>query len=515
MGWTCRAKNHKDFNRTLKLTEMTEDIKKLLKHSATYGTGIVLGKLVGFIMLPIYTRLLTPEDYGVYHLLVFTTSIISMIIGVGISHAVLRFYYQYENQKDRNEVISTALFSNIFIFSFFFIFLFQLSPFFSNLVLDDRNYTFFFKLIFFNLLLSAGYEVPLAFIRAQQKSTKFVTLSLISLILHLSLNIYFVVILKKGVLGILYSNIIASVLTSMYLSFDTFKQIRFHFSICKAKELFKYGAPLIISNIGGFILTFSDRYFLKFYGTLADVGIYSLGYKFGMLMSILILNPFNQIWSAQMFEVAKKHNSSEIYSKVFTYFSLVLVVFGLFISLFTKDIIRLMANPTFWDAYKVVPVIVLAYVIYGFFILSVVGILVSKRTGLIAYITVVACCANLLSNYLLIPRFAMMGAAWATVISFLIRFFGAYFVSQRIMPLSYDWSKICKLFFLAIIFYFFSKYIDFNNPISSIAFNSFIFLIFLLTIYKINIFNNNEKMKLLLFIRNPITGIKQLKSVSS
>lgn len=494
---------------------MKEDFKKLIKHSATYGTGIILSKIAGFIMLPIYTRFLTPQDYGVLQLLVFTADIISVIIGIGISHAVLRFYYQHKNQGDRNEVVSTALLSNIFIFSFLFIFLFQFSPFFSNLVFDDTRHTFHFKLIFLSLLLSAGYEVPLVFIRAQQKSAKFVKLSLIRLILQLSLNIYFVVILRKGVLGILYSTIISSVLMSLYLSLDTFRQVRFHFSVNKAKELYKYGAPLIFSNIGAFILTFSDRYFLKFYATLSDVGIYSLGYKFGMLMSVFIIAPFNQIWSAQMFEIANKDDAKEIFKKVFTYFAFVLVIFGLFLSLFSKDAIRLMANPSFWQAYQVVPVIVLAYVVYGFFMMSLVGILVAKKTWYLALITVVACCFNLLFNYLLIPRFTTMGAAWATVLSFFIRFLGVYFISQRIMPIPYEWSKICKLFALSIPFYIFSIYCHSDNLIVSIWFKTLLFSAFLLSLYKTDIFANNEKRELLGFIKNSISGIKRLKNINA
>lgn len=493
---------------------MLDDFKKLIKHSAIYGTGIVLSKIVGFIMLPIYTRFLTPQDYGVLQLLVLTTDIISMVIAVGISNAVLRFYYQYEKQEDRNEVVSTALLSSIIIFAFFFIFLFQLSPFFSDLVFHDRHYILYFKLIFLNLLLTAGYEVPLVFIRAQQKSAKFVKLSLIRLILQLSLNIYFVVILRKGVLGILYSTIISSVLMSLYLSLDTFRQVKFHFSMNKAKELYKYGGPLIFSNIGAFVLTFSDRYFLKFYATLSDVGIYSLGYKFAMLMSIFVIAPFNQIWSAQMFEIANKDGANHIFKKVFTHFALVLVIFGLFLSLFTKDAIRLMANPSFWEAYKVVPVVVLAYMIYGFFMMSRVGILVSKRTGHLALITVVASCFNLLFNYLFIPRFTTMGAAWATVLSFLIRFLGVYFISQRIMPISYEWLKISKLFALAALFYFFSTFSPYHSLLSSIGFNTLLFSVFLVVLYKIDFLSNDEKRKLVFYIKNPVSGIKELKAVS-
>ena len=105
----------------------------------------------------------------------------------------------------------------------------------------------------------------LIFIKAQQKSGKFVIINFIRLILQLSLNIYFVMFLKTGVAGILYSSILSAILISTYLTYDTLKQVQIHFSMRKTKEIVKYGAPIIFSNVGAFILTFSDRYFLKYY----------------------------------------------------------------------------------------------------------------------------------------------------------------------------------------------------------------------------------------------------------
>jgi len=490
---------------------MIQDIKKLFKHSATYGVGIILGKIAGFIMLPIYTRYLTPSDYGILQLLMLTTDIIGMVIGAGINHAIIRFYYQYENIKDKNEVISTSFILTILSFSLTFLCLFPFSSILALVIFDDVSYTFYFRLVLVNFLLSSGYEIPLIFIKAQQKSGKFVIINFIRLILQLSLNIYFVMFLKTGVVGILYSSIISSILTSTYVTYDTFKQVQIHFSMRKTKEMVKYGTPLIFSNVGAFILTFSDRYFLKYYATLSDVGIYSLGYKFGMLLSVLLIGPFNQIWSAQLFEIAKKEDAQETFKKVFTYFAIGVITFGLFISIFSKDAIKIMANSAFWKAYEVVPVIVLSYVVYGFFLQFMVGIFVQKKTHYLSIITIIAAISNIIFNLLLIPKYSTMGAAWATVLAFIIRFLGLYFISEKIMPIDYEWTKILKLSAIAIFFYIITCYINYDDIIKSLSLNIIVFLTFLSFIYKLDILTTQEKTKVINFLKNPIAGIKQIK----
>lgn len=493
---------------------MIQDIKNLIKHGATYGAGIILGKIVSFIMLPVYTRYLTPADYGVLELLVLTSEIISMILGAGISHAIFRFYHQYEDQKDRIEVVSTALLSTLLLYSIFFIPLFFYSSFFSNLIFYSKDYTFYFKLSFFNLLLSAGYEIPMGFIQARQKSTQYIVINLSKLILQLSLNIYFVINLGKGVEGILYSAMISSIATSSYLTIITFKNVHFNFSMQKARELLYYGIPLIFSDIGAFLLTFSDRFFLKYYANLSDVGIYSLGYKIGMLIPILVIAPFNQVWSVQMFKIAQKENSGEIFRKVFTYFSMLVITVGLAISLLSKDTIKIISNAGYWDAYKIVPIVVLAYIIYGFYIQSLVGILVEKKTVYLALMTVAAAISNILFNFLLIPSYTTTGAAWATVLSFLIRFLGIYFISKRLVSISYEWAKVTKLLILAIIFYLIHLSISIENIPLSFSLNMIFILFFLIVIYMGKFLDNIEKEWLLKAFRRPFNTLKILYTES-
>jgi len=340
---------------------MKSELKNLGKHTIIYGVGMLLGKIVSFIMLPIYTRYLTPADYGVLELLTITTDVISIIVGIGLAATVMRFYAKYDSQEEKNKVVSTALILISVPSLAMNLACVLLSDKFSVLVFGSADYTFYFQLSFILIFLQVGLEIPFVLIRLKDNSLLFVLANASKLIMQLSLNIYFVVILNAGVAGVLYSSLIASLLISSFLIFYTVRSVGCAFSFQRSVEMLRFSYPLIFWSLGSFILTFSDRYFLNIYSDLRTVGIYSLAYKFGFLLVALVA-PFSLIWEPKRFEIAKQFDGFLIYKKVFMYLNIVLFIISLLISVFIKDILMLMSDPSFWEAYRLVPIILIAYI---------------------------------------------------------------------------------------------------------------------------------------------------------
>ncbi len=291
--------------------------RKILGHSSIYVAGVMISKLVGFVMIPIYTHYLSPADYGTLELLSTTTDVLAILIGIGLAQAVLRFYYDFNDRERQNEVVSTALIASIVCFLIIFGLLTLRSDFISKLVFGSKDLTYYFQIMFISMVFSSGIEIPLTYLRAQQRSVYFVTVNLVRLIIQLSLNIYFIVVLGYGVLGVLYSGLIASVLIGIYMTVVTLRDTGFNFSFVRLKDLFRFGYPLIFSHLGAFVLTYSDRYFLKHFADLTEVGIYSLAYKFGMIVSALLIVPFHQFWMAEMFAVAKREDARQFLQRHF------------------------------------------------------------------------------------------------------------------------------------------------------------------------------------------------------
>ncbi|MBD3168582.1 MAG: oligosaccharide flippase family protein [candidate division Zixibacteria bacterium] len=486
--------------------------RRIFTHSSIYVLGMLISKVVGFVMIPIYTRYLTPADYGILELLTMTSDVIAMLIGVGLAHAVMRFYYNYKEQDDRNQVVSTALIAGLVIFVAGFGALTLESGLAAKLILDSADMANYFTIIFITMMFFAGIEIPLVYLRAQQRSIYFVVVNLVKLVIQLSLNIYFIVVLDWGVLGVLYSGLIASVAVGSFLSVKTFMDTGLRFSIDKFRELLRYGYPLLFTNLGAFILTYSDRYFLKFYTDLNEVGIYSLGYKFGMLVSMLLIAPFHQYWSAEMFAAAKRDDAPKVFRDFFTYSTLLSVVFCFALSIYIRNIIEIMAMESYWPAYKVVPLVCLAYIVMGMQGFAGCGILISKKTRYLAYSTAFAVAANVALNFTLIPQWGAVGAALATIGSFWVRFYTTYRYSQRYFYLKYEWYRIGMALFLAIVLLVGRYLISIDNRILSLLIDTGFVIIYPLILYVIGWFNNREKELITKLVRNPgkITGVVKL-----
>jgi len=463
---------------------MKSELKNLGKHTIIYGVGILLGKTVSFIMLPIYTHYLTPADYGVLELLAGITDVISIIIGAGLTSTVMRFYYKYENQEEKNRIVSTAIIIMSALSLVTVLVCILLSDKFSVLVFGSVDYSFYFQLSFVLLFLQSGMDIPFALIRVNEKSLLFILINVTKLIIQLSLNIYFVMLLKAGVIGILYSSLIAGLFTSSFLIFYTVHSIGFAFSFQRAIEMLRFSYPLVLWALGSFILTFSDRYFLNIYSDLTSVGIYSLAYKFGFLLVALTVSPFNLIWEPKRYEIAKQRDGVHIYKRVFLYLNIVLFIIALMISLFIKDILKFMSDPAYWNAYQLVPLILIAYIFQTWTAFCNVGLFIRDKTNLYGRSAVVSILIVVLANFLLIPRLGAYGAAWATVITFAIRLIIVVRYAQNEYYIDFGWMKNLQMMVLFISMVIVRFLWPTINTLYSILLSFGFTLFFIILIYK-------------------------------
>lgn len=472
---------------------MSSEIKKLVKHSAVYSIGTLLSKIIGFLMIPVYTRFLMPEDYGIIELLALTTDVIGMVLAVGIGDAIYRFYFDSEDDEVRKQIVSTALltfgvigFTGLLLISTF-------SNPLSLLIIGSEKYSSYFLITFTTLWFNTLFEIGSTYLIIKQKPFIFISFSIGRLIVALSLNILFVVYYNMKVLGIVLSSLFTAIVGAVALLSIIIPQIGLSFSYKECKKMLVYGLPLIPSRLASFVVNVSDRYFLNYFSSLSDVGIYSLGYKFGLIGHYFVTSPFFQAWAPRRFEIFKQENAREVFSKVLTYFILISTFFGLVIALFSKDAIELVATPAFYDAYKVVPIIVLCYLILSLQYHFEIGILIHKKTKLIMYINLTVGILNLLLNFILIKRFHIWGAALATLFCMLFKVALTYKVSSKLYPIPFEFDRVAKIFITAFVLYLTGTFITTGYFLSSALLKSIILLGFPLLLYLMDFFTYKEK----------------------
>ena len=425
---------------------MSGQLKHLGKHTLVYTAGIIIGKVASFVMLPVYTRFLTPADYGVLELLGMTIDVISMIASIGIVTGVFKFYSDQSDQKGKNAVISTAAISAIGLAAATSLLGLVAAPALTRLIFKSQGNSLYLQMYFVIYFLQTLEYIPYMLIRAENRSVLFVILNVGKLVLTLSLNILFLVYLKMGIEGVLIANIIATSTSALILTSYMVRRVGLTFSRDSFRNLLRFGTAIVPWSLASFVLVFSDRFFLNYYTNTATVGIYSLAYKFAFLLSVLAYTPFETLWASQRFEVAKQPDAPQVFGRVFFYVNVILGAIALVICLYIRDFLTVMSAPAFRPAYRLVPLLVAAQVVFVWGAYWQTGIYLREKTHVMASGAVVLVAVTFLLNFLLIPWIGAFGAAWATIGAYTVRFLWIYLFAERYYPTHYNWGETVRLF---------------------------------------------------------------------
>lgn len=455
-------------------------------------------------MLPLYTRYLTPKDYGILELITITASLASILISIGVAHAIIRFYYDYDDSQYRNSVISTSaiiyVISALLAAPLLFSFLRDIS----YLVIGSKEYAGYFKIAFAHLLISGFNSIGDTYLRVNKRPGLFVTLSLSRLISLLSLNIYFVAVAKTGIIGILYSSLLTSLFFSMIVMTPILLRTGLKFSAGLAKDILKFSLPLVPSNILRIVINQSDRFFIRTLLSVADTGIFSLAVKLGNGILILVAYPFNMAFIQRRFEIIKKDDANIIFTKVFTYFSLLILFLGLGLSIFSREILVIMTTPNFYKAGTLVPFVVLYSIVFSFRFHFDFGIFWSKKTYYEVYINIVIVIISLASNYFFIKALGLFGAIYAKCLTHTVHTILIYAVANRFYKVEYEFKRLFKAFAVAILIYTLSILINTGYLIADVSIKSTMLMSYPVILYLFSLITREEAVK----IREAIVNYK-------
>jgi O-antigen/teichoic acid export membrane protein len=418
-----------------------KEVTKLVKHSGIYGLGIVANKAVGFLMIPVYTRFLVPRDYGVLEILDLVLFFSTTIAATGVFGAVFRFYAAYEEERDKKEVIAAALFYTAGSGLVCALVLIAAASPLAQAVLGSASYTHFVRIVALTFFFSVLCEVPLAYFRAREQSALFVGVGAARAVLGALMLVVALAALKWGVRGVVYANCVTNAIAGLTLFGFVLSQVPKRIVAQKLEEMLRYGLPLVLSGLASFVLVFSDRLFLRFFGHLSAVGVYALGYKMAMVVALVISGPFSLAWSWEQFEIAKGRNPGAIYAKVQTYQFFFSLCIGLGVAVMAKDALRILTPESYWAAAQFVPLIVLCYVLGNARLVMLSGILVRQLTHYLIPITALIVAIDLGLNYVLISRYLAMGAAIATLITYAAYLGLTYLVAQRVYSVRYEFGR--------------------------------------------------------------------------
>lgn len=434
---------------------MSSSIRSLTKQTLIYGVGTILARFVTFLLLPVYTNNLSPADYGLASLVFAFLGFMNIIYNYGLDSAVMRYYSKASDAFRKNKILSTAIWLTLFSSIILSLIIYYKNGVLGKWLLSDPQHAVLIKYSAFILFFDCICHVPFALMRLEEKPFQFMSIRLINVIVVFSLNIYFVVNLKRGVLGIFQSNVITSALTAAILYAITISRVRFSFSGKIAKDLAMFGLPFIPAGLATVCMEMLNRYILQGLMNLEAVGIFSAGFKLGIFM-LLLATGFNYAWQPFFLKAGPKDSSRLLFSRIFTYFSLVELSFWLLMTAFMHEIVHFhigniyFIGKEFQSCESMVPFILLGYVFLGINQMFLPGIYFEKKTRYLAYLTIFAAAVNVGANYILIPLFGINGSAYSSLVGYAVLAVSGYFVSQRLFRVPYEFHRVALLFILSL-----------------------------------------------------------------
>jgi O-antigen/teichoic acid export membrane protein len=435
---------------------MLDKIKQLTKDTAVYGISTMVGRFLNFLLVPLYTNLFLPKEYGIQSQVYVFISILNIILLFGMDTAYMKYAGNVKNNDEDKNNFSTP-YLTVMIVSFFIcllVIIFQ-NPIFSLLEIpQEYNYLIFYTSLI--LFLDSLTIIPFVKLRIERKAKKFALFKFLGILLNITLNFILIVKLKMGVEAIFISNLASSALTLILLSPSIFKSFKFIIDLPILRKLLKFGLPFLPAGLSSIMIQGIDRPILTQLTDLHTSGIYSANYKLGIFM-MLFVSMFQYAWQPFFFQNAQEKNIKQVFSKILTYFVIAGSLILIFLSLFIDDIVkfhilgRTIIGPAFWSGLIIVPIILFGYLFNGIYYILSAGMFIEEKSSYIPFVTGIGAAINVGVNFLLIPVWGIIGAALATLVSYLVMAVAVYKITQRFYEINYENGKVIKTFSLVLI----------------------------------------------------------------
>ncbi len=441
---------------------MFSQIKRLGTDTAIYGVSTVFGRLLNFLLVPFYTNVLMPSEYGTVSYAYSLIAFFNIVYALGMESAFFK-YASSQELGDEKENFSTP-FTAIVLTSIFFSVLLSLNAqSIAGMIQIPVHGEFILYCSAAMLALDAVTNIPFALLRRQRKAKRFAAIKVANIVINVGMNLYLLLGRQMGVKGIFISGVVASGATVVMLLPTIVHNFRPRIHTKLLHELLRYGIPTIPAGVASIIVQVADRPIMMKLTDSATVGIYQANYKLGIFM-MLIVSMFEYAWRPFFFSVAKEENAKQIFSRVLTYFVFVALFVFLVLTFFIDDLVKLsifgrhIIHPNFWSGLYIVPIVLLGYVFLGIATNLSAGLYIEKRTSLTPISTFVAAVVNVAANYFLIPLYGIAGAAWATLLAYFAMAITAYITTHKVYPIRYEWGRVALLavisFVLTVLFYF-------------------------------------------------------------
>jgi O-antigen/teichoic acid export membrane protein len=435
-------------------------MSKLLKNSLIYTIGNVVTALSAFFLLPLYTKYLTVSDFGITSSMQIISSVLVIISSLALERSLFRVYYDYHTEKEQRDFLGT-IFLSILGAGFVSLLLCFLASRYLNMLFSSISFHPYYTLtIFYSFVLSIiNFTQTIAQVR--QNAKQFIFISITTLLVTVTANLIFILKFQEGALGYLKGVLYGGLFVIPFALYYIHSSINYTFNRLKLKSALLFSLPILPSLIGAWVLNLSDRIFIDKFYTLADVAIYSLGYRIASLvvfMSSAIFMSYNPLFYniANRKDLSLEAQKTQIY-RINSAIIILIGIIGLGILLFSDAALKLFFPKNYMVSYSYLSVLILSFIIGQVTGLFNLMIYQNKKTKSVAIITI--CCAglNIGLNYFLIPLYGVFCAVLSNLICNCVNFLLIYWLAKKNYFINIDWMVGGKILMCYTVVYFINR----------------------------------------------------------
>ncbi len=425
-------------------------IRQLISESLVYGLSGIFSRLLFFILVPVYTHVFVPEEYGVIALIANTTNLVSMFVNLGLESAAARWFYDTESIEDRKVTIASWVWCHLGVALLFTVIILLFSDVLAIHVVSSAAAAAYFRLSALALFLSVLGTTVTNWLRLQRRPYATVCYSLATSALTVLLTSIFLLYLKTGLVGVYLSELITaafSTFVAVFVMKEWLKPSLFSFE--RLRNMLRYSLPVVPAGIAYWAVNLSGVYFIKLFHSVSNVGLYQVGSSIAAAV-LLLTGSFQQAWGPFAFSIHKDEGAKQVYADVLIIYSLITSLACVVLTLFAPEILKIVTTTAYTGSSNVVGIIAFNHVVIGLGYIAVIGPSIAKTTKPYGVAVILSALATLPLNITLVPILGNVGAAIASLVSQSIVPIYVFYCSQKLYPIPYRFKATIITIFMAI-----------------------------------------------------------------
>lgn len=422
---------------------MAHRVRELGRQLAIYGAGDVAVSAVNLLLLPVYVRYLSERDYGVLGLLGAVEVIGKIFFRWGLDGSFMRLFYEADDERSRQRLASTIFFFLLAVNGVLLAATLGAAPWLARAAFGDPAAALPLRLVLLNTFAIGFTFFPFHVLRMEQRSAEFSLLAVLRSVATVVLRLVLVVGAGLGLMGVVIADVVVTTALMAILLRRFAPLVRPVFSPAVLRQALAFGLPRVPHAAAQQVIAVGDKFILAAFRPIAEVGVYSMGVSFGLTQK-LFLSAFEYAWAPFYYSAARERGAPALFATVTTYGVAVLAMLTAGLSAVARDLLDVMTRGVFVEAAPIVAWTAIGVFLQGIYLLTSIGLNITKRTMYYPASTIAAAAANVGLNYALVPRYGMMGAAWANAAAYAIQAGLAFTFSQRLYPVRYEYGRVAR-----------------------------------------------------------------------